>query len=55
MPIKIHELHIKATVGGDRPEAEPAGAGGAQEIDMQQIIAACVAQVLRILRKKEER
>ena len=58
MPIRIREVHIKATVVADEettkrentkelPVDEPA--------DIQEIVNQCVHQVLRQLQKREER
>ncbi|MGC9354042.1 MAG: DUF5908 family protein [Mariniphaga sp.] len=52
MPIEIKELHIKINVE-DKPPAGSPGKTKQQEKD--QIIAACVEQVMEILSKKEER
>ncbi len=56
MPIEIRELVIRARVapGGERrPAAEPpAAAEGAKQ---QEIVRACVQEVMRILEDKRER
>ena len=56
MPLEIRELHIKAVVSteGEKPPAAPsAGQGGGG--DQEAVVAACVEQVLEILREKAER
>ena len=58
MPVEIKELIIRAVVTADsgptgqssRPERDPD-----TDLDREAIIQACVKQVLRILKKKEER
>ena len=60
MPLEIKELHIKVTVNpGPDQSAKPAGsgvpaAGNAQPADQSAVIAACVEQVLEILKEKLE-
>jgi transposase len=58
MSIEIRELVIRATVeGGEAKQQQNAGQGqgdGVQE-NQQQIIEECVAQVLKILQRKDER
>jgi hypothetical protein len=62
MPIEIKELLIKVNVNppptgptptSTAPPAAPGGGGGGQGKD--DIIAACVEQVLQILQQKNER
>jgi hypothetical protein len=53
MPIEIKELHIKINVD-EKPPAEGSGQSKKAK-DREQIIAACVEQVMEILSKKEER
>ncbi|MDD4631005.1 MAG: DUF5908 family protein [Proteiniphilum sp.] len=53
MPIEIKELHIRINVDESTPAAGVAGETTQNEKD--QIIAACVEQVMEILAKKEER
>ena len=59
MPLEIRELVIKTSVqeggGGQAPAAksEAAGSGGASDQDA--VIAACVEQVLAILKERAER
>lgn len=50
MPVEVRELVIKAVVG-DHTGGGSAGAGGSQE----EIVAACVDEVLRILERKQQR
>lgn len=51
MPLEIRELAIKATIG-DGQTTQTADAGGQ---DRAALIAACVEQVLAILKEKSER
>ncbi|MEL7601115.1 MAG: DUF5908 family protein [Proteiniphilum sp.] len=53
MPIEIKELHVRINVEERTPAAGVAGEATQGEKD--QIIAACVEQVMEILSKKEER
>ena len=56
MPIEIRELTIKAYVN-ETPQ-QPASGGSAGQtgsLDKDQIISACVEQVLQILNDKRER
>lgn len=53
MPIRIRELHIKATVSDERPIETPTVS--TPDVDMQTMIAACVEQVLKRLKAKAER
>lgn len=61
MPIEIRELVIRATVesgkdGTEKPAAAPAnGAATPANTDNDQVVQACVEQVLEILRRKQER
>ena len=54
MPVEIRELVIRTTIvnGAGQPPAKAATAGGAGN---EATIAACVAQVLKILERKRER
>ena len=57
MPIEIRELHIKTVIDSqpDSPRnSQNEGAGGA-EPDKELIVAACVEQVMEILKNKNER
>lgn len=52
MPVEIRELIIRTTVvdkASDKTDAQPSSGGS------DAIIAACVAQVLKILERKRER
>jgi hypothetical protein len=53
MPLEIRELVIKASIseGGQEQSGVPSSSGGSQEA----IIAACVEQVLAVLKEKAER
>lgn len=53
MPIEIKELHVRINVEEGTPAASVAGESTQGE--KEQIIAACVEQVMEILSKKEER
>lgn len=52
MPIEIKELHIKINVGN---ESVPKETTGGEQNGREQIIEACVEQIMEILSKKEER
>lgn len=52
MPIEIKELHIKINVND---EATRQGANGEDSNQKEEIIEACVEQIMEILSKKEER
>ncbi|MCB0555662.1 MAG: hypothetical protein KDD02_19100 [Phaeodactylibacter sp.] len=55
MPLEIRELHIKATISDDgRPEGGSSSAT-LPEQPTDEIIRACVDQVLQILKEKAER
>ncbi len=56
MPLEIRELHIRVNVGsvGAAPASgAPATGGGDQDKD--RILSECLDEVLRVLRRKEER
>lgn len=57
MPIEIRELVIKTSINdGEQGQNNNPGAGGNSGADDQDaIIAACVEQVLAILKEKSER
>jgi hypothetical protein len=63
MPIEIKELHIRVAVNAAPPPAlgKPAAGSatapptGGQAADKDAIVAACVEQVLEILKNKAER
>lgn len=52
MPIEIKELHIKINVND---EATRPGTNGEDTNQKEEIIEACVEQIMEILSKKEER
>ena len=56
MPIEIRELTMKATIleDGDRSR-DKQHASGLSAMEKEDIIAACVDQVMRILDEKKER
>lgn len=53
MPIEIKELHIKIVVGENESPASDQNTDASDSRD--EIIEACVEQVMEILLKKEER
>ena len=55
MPIKIKELHIKAVVQDVAPPAQPMSTDDAAANRLDEIVAACVEQVLNIIKEKQER
>lgn len=57
MPIRIREVHIKATVADAETAAkkEQKTTAATDKIDIQEVVALCVAQVMRQLKKMEER
>lgn len=61
MPIEIRELVIRATVengkeGAQKPAGTPSKeAATPANADNDQVVQACVEQVLEILRRKQER
>lgn len=52
MPIEVKELHIKINVEDQPQSSDPIQNG---EDGKDEIIAACVEQVMEILSKKQER
>jgi hypothetical protein len=52
MPIEIKELHIKINVGDESGRQESNNQDSNQK---EEIIEACVEQIMEILSKKEER
>ncbi len=52
MPIEIRELIIKATIS---EEGEAGGGNASAEAGGEDLVAACVEQVMEIIAKKEER
>ena len=55
MPIEIRELHIKAVVQDVAPRAASTEATTVPETRLDEIVAACVEQVLTIIKEKQER
>lgn len=55
MPIEIRELQIKATVQDTVNNTQSTNADTAPETRLDEIVAACVEQVLYILKEKQER
>ena len=55
MPVEIRELIIRAVVTEDQEDTEGAPAAQRQGEDQDTIVAACVKQVLQILRKTKDR
>lgn len=56
MPIEIRELVVRARIdpGGDR-QVPPVATGGGGRSRQQEIVEACVREVLRIVEEKRER
>ena len=57
MPLEIKELHIKMVLEEETKPSESSGTtnGNPEGIDENRLIKKCVAQVLQILKDKEER
>lgn len=56
MPIEIRELVIKASVqGGDQSSTQPQSDSRPSSEAQSDIVAACVAQILAILKDERER
>lgn len=55
MAIRIREVHIKAIVRDDEARVQQDTSHQQTPVDMQSIVAACVEQVMRKLREREER
>ncbi len=56
MPLEIKELHIKATISDGTNDATTSSTGnGGSEASAEQMIQACVKEVLRILKEKADR
>lgn len=56
MPFEVRELIIKATVGEEgKGKSNTASSGKMDENGKQEIIAACVEQVMDLLRQKNDR
>ena len=57
MPIEIKELHIRVEVSA-QPGGSPGGSSGpapAAGPDLETVVAACVEQVMQVLRDRRER
>lgn len=56
MPVFISEIVFRGSVG-QAPERKPEAETSPEEreVDRDRLIAACVAEVMRILRRREER
>ena len=55
MPIEIKELQIKATVQDTVANTESTNGVTTPEARLEEIVAACVEQVLNIIKEKQER
>lgn len=55
MAIRIREVHVKAIVRDDEAHPQQDTLHQPIPVDVQSIVAACVEQVIRKLREKEER
>lgn len=60
MAVEIKELIIRATVdyqqqGGDKGDKDNKATPGAKDQDQSALVEACVRQVLKILKQKEQR
>ncbi|MEL6555682.1 MAG: DUF5908 family protein [Cyanobacteria bacterium J06621_11] len=55
MPVEIRELIIRATVVNDSGQSSNRGASAKGSTSNEATIAACVAQVLKILERKRGR
>ncbi|MEM1255789.1 MAG: DUF5908 family protein [Cyanobacteria bacterium P01_H01_bin.21] len=56
MPVEIRELILRATiVNGTAQVGQNDGDGGLDDATKEDIIAACTAQVLKILKREKER
>jgi hypothetical protein len=55
MPIVINELVIKATIDETNAAQPTPSAGGLEEIDRKVLVEQCVEEVLKVLRRREER
>ncbi len=54
MPIEIRELHIRVTVSPPPPETGTPSPS-TPDVDTKALVAACVEQVLQVLRDQAER
>jgi hypothetical protein len=55
MPVEIRELVIRAVVTDPRNQGKKAKDGKEPSTDKELVIEECVRQVLKMLKKKEER
>ncbi len=55
MPIEIKELVIRATAVDSREKASATDSGQTTDVDKEAIIAACVRQVMNIIKQSRER
>ena len=55
MPIRIREIHIKATISDQHRQVPSPKISQAEPINVQAVVAMCVDQVLRKLNEKDER
>ncbi len=55
MPVEIKELIIRATITGDSEEGRPEPGDTVGSPDREEIISACVDQVLKIIERSKER
>ena len=55
MPVEVKELIIRAVVVGGEERPAPASGGQVVDTDKEAIVAACVRQVLQILKRSRER
>jgi len=55
MPVEIKELVLRATVEAPSASEEPGEGNGSTDEQREEIIAACVREVLRIIERARER
>lgn len=55
MPVEIKELVIRATAVDSREKAPTTDSNQATDVDKDAIIAACVRQVMKIIKQSRER
>ncbi|QIE56033.1 hypothetical protein G5B40_11565 [Pikeienuella piscinae] len=56
MPVFISEIVFRGAVGGARPEKPEAETSRTEKaMDRERLIEDCVAEVMRLLRRREER
>ena len=53
MPLEIKELHIKAVI--DNGKSSSSGKPDPAPVDVKEIVAECVHQVMEILKEKQDR